>query len=307
MKTQHEDSNDRLVRKLRDSSIYKIYEKAFREATGLTLMLQPVATESWRTPCQDGNSKNTFCQMLNSGSSACGACVRSRCGLAGGAEDRLNTVGCFAGMRESAIPIKIGNSTVAYLMTGQIFHQRPTAADFKKVATGLLEQGFSPDEVSAMKSKFLNSPVIEANRYTAMLTLLAAFAMQLAGLANGIMIENTKQEPSVVIKAKQYIMANLEESLSLETLADHVGVSPFYFCKIFKQATSMTFTEYVNRRRVERAKRRLMAHGSRVTEIAYDIGYQSLSQFNRSFLKYVGESPSKFRDHARGAQPQLVA
>jgi AraC-like DNA-binding protein len=57
----------------------------------------------------------------------------------------------------------------------------------------------------------------------------------------------------------------------------------------------MTFTEFVNRQRIERAKRRLLDPAERITEIAYDIGYQSLSQFNRSFLRIVGESPTQFR------------
>ena len=64
-----------------------------------------------------------------------------------------------------------------------------------------------------------------------------------------------------------------------------------------ERATGMTLTEYVNRRRIEWAKRKLLNPQARVTEVAYDVGYQSLSQFNRSFLKYVGESPSRFREH----------
>jgi AraC-like DNA-binding protein len=73
-------------------------------------------------------------------------------------------------------------------------------------------------------------------------------------------------------------------------------VSSFYFCKIFKKSTGMTLTEYVNRRRIEWAKRKLVNPQARVTEVAYEVGYQSLSQFNRSFLKYVGVSPTRFRE-----------
>jgi len=56
-----------------------------------------------------------------------------------------------------------------------------------------------------------------------------------------------------------------------------VHVSPFHFCKIFKRATGMTFTDFVNRARVEKARKMLMCPEARITEVAYDVGFQSLS------------------------------
>ena len=60
----------------------------------------------------------------------------------------------------------------------------------------------------------------------------------------------------------------------------------------------MTLTEYVNRRRIEWSKVKLMEPDSRVVEVAFDVGYQSLSQFNRCFRKYVGVSPTRFRQRS---------
>ncbi len=79
------------------------------------------------------------------------------------------------------------------------------------------------------------------------------------------------------------------DRLSLDDVASAAGVSSFYFCKLSKQTTSMTFTEYVNRKRVECAQAALLKPQERITEIAFEVGYKSLSQFNRSFLKYAGE------------------
>ena len=114
------------------------------------------------------------------------------------------------------------------------------------------------------------------------------------------MIEEANAEPEVIVKAKRFVNAHLDEKLSLETVANHVGVSPYYFCKVFKQSTEMTLTEFVNRRRVEWAKRKLLNPRARVTEVAFDVGFQSISQFNRSFLKYVGESPTRYREKHEG-------
>ena len=132
-------------------------------------------------------------------------------------------------------------------------------------------------------------------RFEAAVTLVKTFALQLSELAGRILLEQQAAEPAAISKAKQYIMEKLDEPLKLDDVAAHVRVSPFYFCKLFKSTTGMTFTEFVNRQRIERAKRRLLDPAERITEIAYEIGYQSLSQFNRSFLRIVGESPTQFR------------
>lgn len=136
---------------------------------------------------------------------------------------------------------------------------------------------------------------VSGARFEAAVTLVKTFALQLGELAGRILLEQQAAEPAAISKAKQYIMEKLDEPLKLDDVAAQVRVSPFYFCKLFKSTTGMTFTEFVNRQRIERAKRRLLDPAERITEIAYDIGYQSLSQFNRSFLRIVGESPTQFR------------
>ena len=68
----------------------------------------------------------------------------------------------------------------------------------------------------------------------------------------------------------------------------------------------MTFTEYVNRKRIELAKGELKNTEKQITEIAYAVGFQSLSQFNRCFLKFVGESPRQYRLSARKVPADLL-
>ena len=61
--------------------------------------------------------------------------------------------------------------------------------------------------------------------------------------------------------------------------------------------TGATFTEFVSRTRIERAKNLLLNPNLRISEIAYEIGFQSLTHFNRVFRKIVGESPTDYRGH----------
>ncbi|MFT5407438.1 MAG: AraC-like DNA-binding protein [Verrucomicrobiales bacterium] len=140
-----------------------------------------------------------------------------------------------------------------------------------------------------------NENAAATSRFQSALILVKTFAHQLGELVGRLLLEQQAAEPASIANAKRYIIANLDDPLKLDTVAAQVKVSPFYFCKLFKSTTGMTFTEFVNRQRVERAKRRLLDPAQRITEIAYEIGYQSLSQFNRSFHRIVGESPTQFR------------
>jgi AraC-like DNA-binding protein len=68
---------------------------------------------------------------------------------------------------------------------------------------------------------------------------------------------------------------------------------------MFKKATGLTFTDYLSRTRVERAKNLLLNPNVRVSEVAYDCGFISLTHFNRVFKKVVGKSPTFYRNTLR--------
>jgi AraC-like DNA-binding protein len=74
-----------------------------------------------------------------------------------------------------------------------------------------------------------------------------------------------------------------------------VNTSTFYFCKLFKRTTGLNFTEYLSRVRVEKAKNLLLNPNLRVSEVAFEVGFQSLTHFNRVFRKIAGESPTDYR------------
>ncbi len=285
-----------LYLRLLNSDLFKVYRNAFETATGLPLLLKNADQTSDDAPRD--TFRNPFCQELNSGRKPCQHCLNADQCLTARSEEQAHTTRCFAGLKETAIPVRAGGRTIAFLSTGQVFEAKPSEKDFHALADALRESGFSENRIEKLRDSFFSTLVIPPDRYQGMVTLIGVFALQLSESLNRLMIEDTNSEPPVVISAKQYINAHLEDRITLDEVAAHVCVSPYYFCKIFKQATGMTLTEYVNRRRIERAKRKLLIPHARVTEVAYDVGYQSLSQFNRSFLKYVGMSPTQYRERS---------
>ena len=112
-------------------------------------------------------------------------------------------------------------------------------------------------------------------------------------------VQTANAEPPVITKAKQFIREHHTEDLSLGQVAAAVHTSIFYFCKLFRKVTGTTFTEFVSRTRVERAKNLLLNPNLRISEIAYEVGFQSLTHFNRVFKNVVGESPTDYRGLCR--------
>ena len=125
--------------------------------------------------------------------------------------------------------------------------------------------------------------------------LLTFFAEQLSALINQIVLEQQNAEPPLVRKAREYIEQHKMEPLSLGAVAQASGASVFHFCKVFKKTTGLKFTDYVARVRLENAKTQLLNPSRRISEVAYDVGFQSLTQFNRMFKRVFGQSPTEFR------------
>lgn len=96
-------------------------------------------------------------------------------------------------------------------------------------------------------------------------------------------------------RATRYIAEHQDEDISLTDVSKSVNASTFYFCKMFKKATGINFTEYLSRVRVEKAKNLLLNPNARVSEVAYQVGFRSLTHFNRVFRKLTGHSPTEYR------------
>ncbi len=97
--------------------------------------------------------------------------------------------------------------------------------------------------------------------------------------------------------ALDLIEDKLHQPLTLEHLASTIGVTPQYFCDLFRSVTSHRPTDYINQRRVDRAKELLFREPlTRVHDIGRRVGFESDSYFSTVFRKYEGVSPRKFRE-----------
>lgn len=215
--------------------------------------------------------------------------------LSSGDHRGVQSIACFAGLQETAIPIMVGSAMVAQLKTGQIFHEAPAPGSFAKVAESLGERELMRAE---LEEAYMATSVVEKQRYQAMVTLLAAFSLQLTKLANQIGTEQDSEGEDMIELAMDYIDEHLMDPIHLDDVAGALGISSFHFCRKFKAATGMTMTSYLSKERVNHAKEALLNTDHRITDIAFDAGFQSLSQFNRTFHKVTGMSPTQLRAKA---------
>lgn len=293
----HNDSNH-LIHTLAESKIYKDYERAFNETTGLPLNLRSV--ESWQLPHHGRRNENPFCAMMAERSRTCSACLQVQQALVDAAKCGPATVTCQFGLCDTAVPVRTGDKTIGYLQTGQVFRKQPTEAQFQRAAK-LADEGGVTAPREAVREAFFNTPVLPPKRHEAALNLLHIFADHLGMVSNQIMVRTANAEPPMITRAKQFIEEHHTEDLSLGLVSKAVNTSTFYFCKMFKKATGINFTDYLSRIRIEQAKNLLLNPNLRVSEIAYEVGFQSLTHFNRIFKKLAGQSPTEYRTHLPAA------
>lgn len=294
------DRNEDVVVRLQQSEIFRDYQEAFQTATGLPLVLR--AAGSFQSPLHDSRKIASFCALMGGTSKTCAACLQLQARVEAESVTEPSTLQCFAGLNESVVPVRLGGQVVAYLQTGQVFFRPPTARDFRAVM-GQLEKWKATIDLAQLQTAYFETRVLPKARYGAVVRLLASFAQHLSLLSNELMIKRAAFEPPAVVKARAFIEEHLGEPLALADVAHAANMSAFYFCKVFKAATGLTFTDYLSRARVERTKQLLLNPHVRVSEAAYAAGFQSLSQFNRVFRRITGESPSVHRAQLHGAEP----
>ena len=166
---------------------------------------------------------------------------------------------------------------------------------FKSAEYGIAFDGETKNLV-AQKLKQLGS----LNSLDQLLQLINIFQL-LANSNEGVILNDDLTSKNFILKDKirmgaiyEYIDAQYHQKPDVNIVAEKVNLTTPAFCRYFKRQTNMTFTEFVNQYRIERAKNLLMQNHN-VSETCYAIGFESISYFNKLFKQIVGENPSDFR------------
>jgi AraC family transcriptional regulator len=150
--------------------------------------------------------------------------------------------------------------------------------------------------VSALKTVLETNPEDSAFYAEAMATALAAHFLRYYSTRKQVLQTHEDGLPRYKLKqALDYINAHISENISLAEIATELGMSQYYFCRLFKQSTGITPHAYLIQQRVELSKQLLKQKEGTINDVAIACGFANPSHFARCFRQYTGISPKQFR------------
>jgi len=103
-------------------------------------------------------------------------------------------------------------------------------------------------------------------------------------------------------RARAFIDHCYDHPLNLDQISEKACFSRYHFLRLFRQAFKKTPHQYLIERRIEKAKELLTADDLRVTDVCFEVGFQSLGSFSSLFHKWVGHAPITYRERARARE-----
>lgn len=176
------------------------------------------------------------------------------------------------------------------------------STDFEKAKTRVLELvvllsraalegGADVEQIFGLNYKYLN----QINSYMTVEQLSNWLSNIMDRFADCLFSIPDVKHTDTIYKAIEYIRQNYSKKITLEDVAGHVYLSPSYFSKIFKNEVDVSFSNYLNRLRVENSKRLLLNSDLSLSEVSEMLGFEDQSYFSKVFKKSTGVTPSKYR------------
>jgi len=115
---------------------------------------------------------------------------------------------------------------------------------------------------------------------------------QQAGMAMTALHADTYRR---LMRAREFIDACYDQPLDLEQISGEACLSRYHFLRLFRRAFNKTPHQYLTQRRIEKAKELLSSSGLTVTDVCFEVGFESLGSFSSLFHKHVGHPPITYR------------
>lgn len=182
---------------------------------------------------------------------------------------------------------------------------RPLGGLLERAARGLLIEGATRTQVVTEMWRLTDPSATDLDKLVRLLTMLTSIAVSTdcatLALTAGHRPQSTR-DATRAGKLMRYIHDHAIERLSQRDVAGVVGLSPGAFSRFFTRHFGKPFVAYVAEVRVGHACRLLLENDLNVSEIAYQVGFNNLANFNRHFLKLKGMTPTAYRTMARSLQ-----
>jgi AraC-like DNA-binding protein len=201
---------------------------------------------------------------------------------------------CPTGLVKIIAPVFIGRRHAGNVVAGPFSLQKLNDVTFGRLKKRLEATGHKM-QVDRLITSWRFSPVISSERGRALATMVNLFAQYLSECGGRLLREAKDLQSPLLRRIETVLKDSRDASMSVKELAERVSLSPCHFCKVFKKQTGVTFTEYRVRHRIQRAQELLRNPHLRISEVAFEAGFDSIQYFNRVFRRMTGCSPTDFR------------
>lgn len=273
---------------------WKQFQKHFGEATGLNVEL--VEEVGSRQKGDDCKPTSEFCRLMASTRTGRDLCAAFREKLMIEAERDLAIHSCEAGLMELVFPFIVSGLNVGYLVVGgfRVLEKIPDLP--LERLQGILARVGIEMPVEKLREVWAHSPALREKVLDAYISWLRMAVRDISARLTSQIVELPKSLPEPVEKACRIIQEkSLMQTVDLNSVARECGICAGHLSRLFRHSTGLTFTEYVARFRAEHAMRLLRETRKTVSEIAFESGFNSISQFHRVFRQIYGKPPGSVR------------
>lgn len=200
---------------------------------------------------------------------------------------------CPSGLVKILVPVFVSGEHLGSVLAGPFTLQSLDDGRLAELMSRLESAGLG-GRVTELRTTWRYSPQLTTEKSRATATLLGMFARYLEECGRKAPVTKARRSP-LLEKIEKFLAENQEGQVSLREVATRVNLSPCHFCSVFKKQTGLTFTEYRNRQRLNRAGELLRDRERRVSDVAFEAGFESIPYFNRAFRRRFGCSPSDYR------------
>lgn len=292
MPALEQELSETITERLKNADAFRHYAVSFAAITKAPLSL--CSLREWPPATRGHDCGNPFCDAMLRAGHECTACVETQKAIAAGDVTGPQAVTCLGGLCETGVPVRMGETLVAFLVVGPVLLNTPTEVQFSQTLAVMQRSGIEPARAELAAAYFHTRP-LSPKQHAPIVQLLIVFAEHLSMLASQLVLQEQQGEPQPILRARRFIQENLAQPLRLQDAANSARLSATYFSRMFKKTTALTFSEYLTRVRIDQAKQMLRDPHLRVQEVAFAVGFQSVAHFNRVFRRLVGEAPGVYR------------
>ncbi|WP_057907567.1 helix-turn-helix transcriptional regulator [Latilactobacillus graminis] len=204
-------------------------------------------------------------------------------------------------LEHASLPLKIKqfNMIVGYICCARyIDKRRSNQVGYRRVATEHLEE--TSELVQSLVEHLLRLNILELGQEQVIFNVQESQPVKkphekLTAIEMMAKLRQINATNDMIIKAIQFIDENIERPLTLDKVAAHIYLSPYYFSKLFRKETGFSFSTYLSVRKMQKATKLLANKKLTVKEVAVRLNYPQVSYFSQIFKKYINCTPSEYR------------